>query len=249
MTQQRQSFLGLPLDTGYSITDLCNLLGKTGECRLITFITADTWASAAKKPEYIAQLEKMTAVIPAGMDVACALKKITGNDTSAICFEMHSLAAPFFKAAIENKNSIMLVGGEPAFDERVQDKLLIAFPELKIISTINGYGDFAPKITRVTEKNPDCVLVDFDGPRTIAFMLALKDAGYKGLVINSNGFFEETLQDDDFYPGWAKRWSIFFAYRLLAQPKTLLPKFIADYPAFAVPAIKALADKYIPKKN
>ncbi|MBY0429218.1 MAG: WecB/TagA/CpsF family glycosyltransferase [Alphaproteobacteria bacterium] len=248
MTQQRQSFLGLPIDTGYAIADICNLLGKTGECRLVTFVTADAWAIAAKQPEYAVQLSKMTAVIPAGCDVACAVKKLTGNDVNALCFEMYSLAAPFLKTVVEHKHSLMLVGGEPAIDERVQDKLHITHPDLNIISTVNGYGDVAPKIARVIEKNPDCVLVDFDGQRTDAFLIALKDAGYMGLAIACNGFFAETLQDDEFYPEWVKRWNLCFAYRLLAHPKTLLPKFIGDYPAFAVPVIKAFADKYLPKK-
>lgn len=253
MTQQRHSLLGLPLDTGYSIADVCNLLDQTGQCRLVTFINADAWATAASQPDYASQLEKMTVVLPAGTDVACAAHKLTGNDVSAICFEMHSLAAPFFKVVIEKKKSIMLVGGQPAIDERVQDKLHIANPELNIISTINGYGDFAPKIARVMEKNPDVVLVDFSGPRTDAFLIALKDAGYKGFAIACDGFFDETLRDDEFYPSWVKRWNLYFAYRLIAEPKTSLPKFVAAYPSFAIPAIKAIAnkltDKFLPKKN
>ncbi len=253
MTQQRHSFLGLPLDTGYSIADLCNLLNQTGECRLVTFVNTDSWALAAKQPEYLAQLEKMTAVIPAGCDVACAAKKLTSSDVTAICFEPHSLSTLFLKAVIEYKKTIMLVGGEPAIDERVQDKLHIAHPALSIISTANGYGDIAPKIVRVIEKNPDCVLVDLAGPRSDAFLIALKDAGYKGLAIACNGFFEETLRDDEFYPPWVKRWNFFFVYRLLSEPKTALSKFIGDYPAFAIPAMKAiankLADTYLPKKT
>ncbi len=231
------------MDIGIHIADCCALLGKTDECHLVTFMNASAWAVAKKRPDYAAQLEKMTSVIPASRDVACAVSKLTGNDTCAICFETHSLVTPFFKTAIEQKNTLMLVGGQPAIDERVHDKLLIRYPGLNIVSTINGYGDFAPKIALVIDKNPDCVLVDLNSPRSNAFLLALKDAGYKGLAIACDGFFDEALRDDDFYPEWVKRWNLFYAARLLSEPKTLLSQFIRDYPAFAFPAVKALVNK------
>jgi exopolysaccharide biosynthesis WecB/TagA/CpsF family protein len=249
MTPQRISFLGLTLDTGISIADICNLLGKKDAAYLLTFVNGASWALAAKQPEYISLLEQMSLVIPASLDVACAAKKLTGNTSSDICFETHSLATPFFKTAIDNKNSLMIVGGQPAIDERVHDKLNTQYPGIDIITSANGYGDIAPKIALVIEKNPDAVLVDYPCPKAEAFLIALKNVGYKGLAIACTGFFEETLRDDEFYPSWAKRWNIQFAYRLLAEPKTALPSFIGSYPAFAVTVCKAFADKYLPKKN
>lgn len=252
MTQQRISFLGLPLDVGYSIADLTALLTKKGDGKLVTFVRADAWAFAAKHPEFTEQLGKMDLVIPASFDIAYSAQQLHDTACTDVCFETHSLAAPFFKAAIEQHISVMLVGGQPAIDERVHDKLTAAYPGLNIPTTANGYGDIAPKIALILEKNPDVVLVDYAAGKAENFLIALKDAGYKGVAIAVTGFFDETLLDTEFYPEWAKKWNVQYTYRLLSQPGTLLSGFIGAYPSFAIPAVKALADKYkdkyLPKK-
>lgn len=248
MTQQRISFLGLPLDSGVTIDSLCALLGKHDGPNLVTFVDARSWDLAKKQPDYITQLEHMTMVLPATLDISCAAKKITGHDSAPICFETHSLAAPLFKTVAQNNNTLMLVGGQPAYDERVHDKLNVHYPALNIIATVNGYGDIMQKVALVIEKNPDCVLVDLAPSKAEGFLIALRDAGYKGLAIACSGFFEETLLDDEFYPSWVKRWNLFYAYRLAVDPKTQLTPFLKAYPAFAMPAAKALTKKYLPQK-
>ncbi len=252
MTQQRISFLGLPLDVGHTIADLATLLTKKGETKLVTFVRADAWALAAKQPEYVEQLNKMDLVLPASFDIAYSAQQLNDTPCTDICFETHSLAAPFFKAAVENKTSLVLIGGQPAIDERVHDKLSVHYAGLNIVATANGYGDIAPKIALILEKKPDVVLVDFAAGKAEAFLIALNDAGYKGIAIAVTGFFDETLLDTEFYPEWAKKWNVQYTYRLLSQPGTLLSGFIGAYPSFAIPAVKALADKYkekyLPKK-
>lgn len=229
--QQRISFLGLPLDVGHTIADLCNLLTTKGASKLVTFVHADAWALTKKQPEYLDQLNKMDLVIPASLDIAAAAQKLHDVTCTDICFETHSLAAPFFDAAAANNLSLMLIGGQPAIDERVHDKLSTFYPRLNIITTANGYGDIAPKIALILEKKPDCVLVDYPAGKAESFLLALKDAGFMGAVIAVTGFFDETLHDVEFYPEWVKRYKLHYAYRLFSEPSTLLSNFIGAYPA------------------
>ncbi len=249
MTQQRLSFLGLPLDVGYTVADLSTLFTQKSESKLVTFVHADAWAMAKKQPEYLDQLNKIDLVIPASLDIAASVQKLHNVTCTDICFENHSLAAPFFQAAVANTVSLMLIGGQPAIDERTHDKLSIYYPALNIIATANGYGDIAPKIALILEKKPDCVLVDYPAGKAENFLLALKDAGFKGVAIAVTGFFDETLRDSEFYPEWVKRYKAQYAYRLFSEPRTLLNNFIGAYPAFITPVIKAFIDKYSPKKN
>jgi N-acetylglucosaminyldiphosphoundecaprenol N-acetyl-beta-D-mannosaminyltransferase len=243
---ERIDFLGLPLDLGLTIEGICGELNRKGEIRLIGYVSPSSWAVANTHPEFLAALRQMTAIRAGGEGVARACRWLTGAPCPRISFDMTSLADPFFKAAMEAHASIILIGGDPVTDERMHEKLMRFYPELNVIATMHGFGDLEPKVASVMQQAPDAVIVGMGSPRQELFLIALRDAGYKGLAITCGGFFDQYLEAEHYYPAWIDRWNLRFAWRLYKEPRRLWRRYLIDYRIFVGRALAALAEKYLP---
>jgi N-acetylglucosaminyldiphosphoundecaprenol N-acetyl-beta-D-mannosaminyltransferase len=246
MTPQRIDFLDLPLDTGIAVEDLCQSLHEKSGMRMITFVNPASWALAERNPEFRAALDRMSLILPDGEGVASACRWLTGLPCPRISFDMTSLADPFFRKAVEKNISLMLAGGQPSVDENMAEKLKTAYPNLNIIGTVHGYGDIAPKAAAIVEKNPGAVIVGMGAPRQELFLLALRDAGYKGVAITCGGFFDQYLLDEDYYPRWIDKLNLRWLWRLYKEPARLWRRYLIDYQLFIWKTLKAFWNKYFP---
>jgi len=246
MTIQRINFLGLPLDAGAKIEDVCRLLRETGTPRLVTFINPQAWALARRFPKFIPSLNAMSLVLPDGQGVIWASRQLGVKDCTRISFDTTSLADVFFKTLAEDQSSLMLIGGNPGVDEAMHEKLRYHYPNIKILGTSHGFDDFAPKIQRIIASSPTAVVVGMGSPRQEEFLLALRDEGYPGFAITCGGFFDQYLEADYYYPQWVDRWNLRFAWRLYKEPRRLWRRYLIDYQVFIWTVLKALAQKYVP---
>lgn len=243
MAFKRIEFLGFPLDVGVDAEHICELLGKKGGPYLISFVNPAAWALAKRRPEYLEYLRQMSLNLADGEGVACTCRWLLNENCQRLSFDMSSLAPPFFKKAVEKGASIMLIGGKPGVDEEVQGKLQTYMPNIRIIGSQHGYGDIMPKVSAVIKAAPNAVIVGMGSPRQEAFLLALRDAGYKGLAITCGGFFDQYLSADPYYPGWIDQYNLRWAYRLYKEPGRLWRRYLIDYPRFLWRAFVAFAHK------
>lgn len=241
---KRVNLLGIPLDVGVSIGQVCQMLAEKKKACLVTFVNPAAWQMAEARPEYLPSLEQMTLILPDGEGVAFGCRTLMEEDCQRISFDMSSLADPFFKTAVEKGLSIMLVGGQPGVDETVQVKLHDNYPDLKILGTSHGYGDFGQKIEGILAKSPDAVIVGMGAPRQEAFLVALRDAGYKGMAITCGGFFDQYLASDPYYPKWVDQWNLRFVWRFYKEPRRLWRRYLIDYQLFVKRMVCALFEKY-----
>lgn len=247
MTSERIDFLGLPLNTGVTIADICALMKDKNGPHLVSFINPASWALSKRNADYGKALEGMSYVLPDGQGVALACRWLTGQKAPRISFDMSSLADPFFKAASEAGATVVLAGGKPGVDEHTQEKLRTHYPNLKIIGTQHGFAELAPKIVAILKLAPDAVVVGMGSPRQEMFLIALRASGYKGLAITCGGFFDQYLEADDYYPKWINQLHLRFAWRLFKEPKRLWRRYLIDYQLFIWRFLQALWGKYWPK--
>ncbi len=236
---KRITFLGLPLHVGVDRETVCRLLDDAGAMRMVTFINPWAWELAAKNSSYAPMLEQMTLVLPDGEGVARACRALMHENSRRISFDMTSLAAPFFRTLADHAKSLIIVGGKPGVDEAVAAKLRTRFQGLNILDSAHGYGDFAQKISGIMAKSPDAVIVGMGAPRQEAFLLALRDAGYKGLAITCGGFFDQYLISDNYYPEWIDHLDLRFLYRMYKEPRRLWRRYLIGYQPFIARVIKA----------
>ncbi len=241
---RRIDFLGLPLDPGLTIDDVCAELRRKDEARLIGYISPASWAVARRHPEYLAALHQMTMIRAGGEGVTRVYRWLTGRPCPRVNFDMTSLADPFFRAAIAGKDTLLLAGGAPGVAEEVRAKLAKAYPGLNVVGTIHGYGDVVKMAEQAAARTPDVVIAAMGSPKQELFLIALRGAGYRGLAITCGGFFDQYLEADDYYPHWINRWNLRFAWRLFKEPRRLWRRYLVDYQIFIWCALKALLRKW-----
>ncbi|HEU0117050.1 MAG TPA: WecB/TagA/CpsF family glycosyltransferase [Alphaproteobacteria bacterium] len=242
MSFKRISFFGLPLDVNGSADDICNLVGEKNPASFITILEPDAWHLAKNNPEYVENLNKLSTVVTDGRFVAFACQFFTRLKCQSMSFDMTSLAKPFFQAAVKAKASIAIVGGQPRDDEDVQEKLKKYFPGIEIVETTHGFGEFAPKIELILAKKPKIVIAAIGAPRQEAFLLALRDAGFKGVAIGCGRFIDHYVEPVDYneYPEWVDQYHLAPLYRLYREPQRLWQRYIFQYGYFAVLVVKGL---------
>jgi N-acetylglucosaminyldiphosphoundecaprenol N-acetyl-beta-D-mannosaminyltransferase len=245
MAIQRTYFLGLPLDTGVTLEDVCGFLQDVKkETRFVTFVSPQAWAIARRQPEYRSALNQMSFVLPDGEAVAHACRWVTGLPVRRISFDLTSLAEPFFAAAEAAMVPLMLVGGDPGVDESMQEELKKKYTDLKIVGTAHGFGDQASKIADVMARKAKVVVVSMEPVHQENFMIALREAGFKGLAISCNDLFGYYIKPETHYPQWIDRLNLRSIWRLYKEPGKLWRRYLVDYPYYFGLVIWALAEKY-----
>lgn len=245
MAFTRISFFGLPLDVRGNTADLLATMDRTDTSFLVTMVQPDAWKIAADDPTYRPLLDQMSLVLPDGLGVAAACHLITGEKCHSYSFDMTGLAKSFFEKAAQQKTPLVLVGGQPGDDEDARVKLAQHFPNVNIIETMHGYGDFESKIAMVLAKAPHIVLVSMDSPRQEAFMVAMRKAGFKGSAIGCGTFFVDYISAVDYcdYPEWAARYHLAPLYKLLKKPNRLWKRYYKSYRCFYLLLLAELAKK------
>jgi N-acetylglucosaminyldiphosphoundecaprenol N-acetyl-beta-D-mannosaminyltransferase len=234
MAFTRITFLGLPLDAGVDADDIIAMPGGSKTTRLVTFIGPEAWALAKKNPTYPDMLGSMSLVVVDGFGVALACLLLAGHKCLPVSFDMTSLAKSFFATAAEKRIPLTLVGGQPREDEDAREKLVKAFPDITIVDTIHGYGEFEPKVTAIMGKAPGAVVVSMESPRQEEFMLALRDAGYRGIAVGAGSFIENYASDIDYqdFPTWVGDYYLTPFYKLYKDPKRLWQRYYFGYRYF-----------------
>jgi len=227
------NFLSLPLTAVSGMEEVCFGAFSGRESALITFVNPQSWAKAEQNPEYVKALEQMDMVLPDGYGVTLAYRLLRREPCKRISFDMTSLAGPFFETAQREGRSVMLVGGKPGVASAVAAKLVNNYPRLKIVGMEDGFRPFAELSVSIMAKNPDAVIVGMGVPRQELFLVALREAGFKGLGITCGGFFDQYLEAERYYPAWIDRLNLRFAYRLYKEPRRLWRRYLIGYRIFA----------------
>ena len=249
MSFQRISFLGLPLDVGGNINDFCELLREKKTLRLVTFVGPGAWSQAANNSTYASDLERMSLVLPGGLGTVLICKLFAREKCNPLGLDVVPFAKTFFETVATLKLSLGLVGGRPGVEDDVHVKLALRYPDLKFGQTMHGFGDVKAKIATLMTKPPDVLIVGMPSPRKEAFLVALRDAGYKGFVLADSDFFDHfelypNVMPVDTCPAWVDQNNLRSLYRLYKHPQSMWRRYVIDYPSFVIMAAKTLIDGF-----
>jgi len=234
MAKQRALFLGLPLDADADVQTVCNMLHDKSSPHGVTFVNPYAWAVAKRDPEYLLALGNMSLVLADGHGIACAYRWLLKGKCPRISFDMTSLADAFFKRALAENATLVLVGGKPGVGEAVGAKLVKYYPGIRVVGALDGYSPVETGIERIMMLKPDVVVVGMGVPKQESFLQALRDAGYNGFAITCGGFFDQYLAScgNRYYPEWIDRLNLRFLYRLCKEPRRLWRRYLIDYRVF-----------------
>jgi len=232
MKPLRLTFLGLPLNAGTTIDSICQLIAKRDEASTITFINPQSWAMVRRRPDYLEDLKRIDYVLPDGAGVSKACNFVTRLACPRVSFDMSSLAGPFFEALCREKADVMLVGSKPGVTDQVARKLRQRYADIRITGCDDGYGPVEGKVAHILKRNPRVVIIGMGVPYQEKALLALREAGFRGIAITCGGFFDQYLQAEAYYPAWVDRFNLRFAYRIYKEPARLWRRYLIDYQVF-----------------
>ena len=201
---------------------------------LYTFLNHYSYLLARKNPELFSSFDE----IHCDGIVLCLFLRLIGIHKKRKSFDMTSLAPQVFNLAAAKGKSIYFIGGEPGVAEVAVGKFIEAYPQLQVAGIRRGF--FASSLEReqdlkeIALKNPDFVIASMGTPHQEQLLVDLKKAGWRGYGYTSGGFFHQTAKAGlRYYPDWADRFNLRWAFRIADEPK-LLKRYTLDFVKFLV---------------
>jgi N-acetylglucosaminyldiphosphoundecaprenol N-acetyl-beta-D-mannosaminyltransferase len=241
----RTRTLGIRVDAIADTQNRSLLLDVLSQKRaaLFTFVNPASLATLKRDSQYQYLLDEFDVVLPDGIGMCWAIRRLHGFPAARVSFDSTSLAPFVFRHACGNGLTVALVGGRPGVAERAAHQLSNAFPGLAIAATLDGYGDHASKIRVLNALSPSVVVCGMGAGAQERFLISLAQSGWAGAGFTCGGYLDQLANGLHYYPRWVDAANLRAAYRLFKEPRRLTQRYIADYTYFATHLGRALLSR------
>lgn len=208
--------------------------------KIYTFLNPVSYLTALDHKELFEQFD---GIFGDGSILVAAIRLIYGKMVTRRSFDMTSLAPELLKYAEANGKSVYVVASR---QDQIEKAILIfqeRYPRLIVAGYRNGYfsseTEQEVEARHIVNVSPDFLIIGMGALMQERFLLKVKGVGYRGIGFTCGGFIHQTANDEiDYYPAWADRMNLRFAYRMFnekhtrkryAQAALLFPlRFIAE---------------------
>jgi exopolysaccharide biosynthesis WecB/TagA/CpsF family protein len=231
------ALFGLSLSKARSLEHAFNLVqelftAEPARASLVTFANPLGVRIAAGDQGYRRNLGRMDLVFCDGIALAVAARRLGRFPMERISFDSTSLAPKLFEFATAKKYSIALVGGRPGVADVAARRLAAVYPGISILAALDGYRPQHELISDVSRLSPQIVICGMGAPRQEEFLVALADAGWKGVGFTCGGYFDHLGQGFQFYPALLDRLNLRWLYRIAREPRRIGYRAIVEYGPF-----------------
>ncbi len=246
------SLFGLPLSKAQSLEDAFYLVRKLfatrpDRARLVTFVNPYSVRVATCDESYLRNLEKMDLVFCDGIGLAVAARQLHRFPMERVSFDSTSLAPPVFELAAWQKYSTVLLGSKPGVAEIAAKRIADNYPGISIIGVMDGYRPRQELIDWVCRLSPEIVICGMGAPRQEAFLVALADAGWKGVGFTCGGYLDHLCKGFHYYPALVDRLNLRWLYRLAREPRRLVYRNVVEHGPFWAALAHGLLDRGLHK--
>ena len=240
--------LGLPLtrlDGESRVVELMQQAWSKNRSLLVTFVNPHAWTTVRRDTTYAPLLGEMDLVLPDGIAVARVASMLLGGGCARMSFDASSLYHPVFEALNDGGKRLFVIGAAPgvalAATERMQD----AYPEIGIVGCLDGFTEREEAVRLILAANPDMVLCGMGAPHQERLVLALREAGYRGVAFTCGGFLDQLAHAEAYYPGWVDRLELRWAWRIWKEPRRLWRRYAIEYLPFIRASLVGLARRFV----
>ena len=246
------ALFGLPLSRARSLEHAFALVrelftSESDRARLVTFANPLGVRIAAGDEGYRTNLQRMDFVFCDGIALAVAARRLRRFPMERISFDSTSLAPKLFEFATTQKYTIVLLGGRPGVADTAARRLAAVYPGISIIAAMDGYRPQRELIDTVSSLNPTIVVCGMGAPRQEEFLVALADAGWKGVGFTCGGYFDHLGQGFQFYPPLLDRLNLRWLYRIAREPRRIGYRAVIEYGPFWLALAQGLLDRGRPR--
>jgi len=199
---------------------------------LVTFTNPGVVPLARRSASYQRSLREFDVILPDGIGMCIAITWLHGLAAKRVSFDTTSLAPALFARAQARNLRIVLVGGVPLVAEKARAQIIAHYPGIQIAAAFDGFGDLAAKADAVSEIRPDIVICGMGSIRQEAFLIELRQQGWRGWGFTCGGYLDQLVGGMTYYPRWVDATNLRWAYRLLREPGRLWRRYFIDYPHF-----------------
>lgn len=165
-------------------------------------------------------MDKNITVVADGIGVTKAAKKLQINDIHKI--PGIDIANYLLKVSNEKKLKISLVGATKEVNQLLVEKINNDFPNIKIISSIDGYdNEKEKKFEESLKLNPDIIMVALGIPKQELFINKYYAKAKKGVFIGVGGSFDVISGSKKRAPKFFLKTNTEWLYRIVREPSRL----------------------------
>ena len=192
------------------------------EGSIITFLNPVSYLEARRKIELFSEFD---GIFADGSVLVAAIRLLYGQKVCRRSFDMTSVAPFIFSFAEQNGKSIYLVASHQEEVEKAVAIFKSQYPRLIFAGYRDGYfsseEDIKKEILHILNVNPDFLIVGMGILAQEKFLLAAKEAGFRGIGFTCGGFVHQTAKSElEYYPHWVDKLNLRFLYRMYKEKHT-----------------------------
>ena len=190
--------------------------------KVYTYLNPVSYLTALDNKELFSQMD---GIFADGGLLVKAIKLLYGKQVTRRSFDMTSMAPELFAYAAEHGKTVYIVASKQEQVEKAVEIFRERYPNVKFAGYRNGYfaseEEMNQEAGRITELNPDFLIVGMGALMQEKFLLKVKRAGYLGIGFTCGGFIHQTSKNEiDYYPAWVDKTNLRFMYRMWKEPHT-----------------------------
>ncbi|MDD9912571.1 MAG: WecB/TagA/CpsF family glycosyltransferase [Alphaproteobacteria bacterium] len=240
---KNKRLFGLSVTIGTKMSAVLEQISEAIEQKkgiFITFVNPYVYAVAREDSNYVELLDQHDLILSDGIGVKKALDMFSDEENERISFDNTSLASTLFPLAAEKGWKVVLVGGKPGITEKAGEVLKKDVADIQVVGCLDGYTNPEENQKKVMALKPDVVVCGMGVPRQEAFIMGLKELGFKGAALTCGGFFDQTAASGvQYYPVWVDRYNVRWIYRLAKEPRRLARRYLWEYRVFVISVLLA----------
>ena len=190
--------------------------------RVYTFLNPVSYLSALDEKAMFAHFD---GIFADGSILVAAIKTVYGRSVTRRSFDMTSLAPELLSYAETHNKSVYIVASRQDQVEKAVGIFMERYPKLDVVGYRNGYfaseSEMDKEAERIAALDPDFLIVGMGIVMQERFLLKVHGNGYQGVGFTCGGFIHQTAKNEiDYYPAWADKLNLRFAYRMYKEKHT-----------------------------
>ena len=242
---QKREFLGIGLSClpDEAFVEAVRQAVETRSRLTISFINPDYVLRGHRTPGLLEKMNRFDIVLPDGWGIVLGGRLLglpvpdrQGNDD--ICPKMFALSA-------ERGFANFLFGCSEGTPEKAAANLAGTFPGIPIAGTLHGYwdvvrghpgaydeADIDMMVTAINEAKPDILHVSIPTPMQQTWVWQVADRLDVPVIITGGSYLDHLAERVYWYPPWALKLPLAWAYRLTREPGRLWKRYSLEYLAY-----------------
>lgn len=209
----------------------------------VTFCNPLTIKILHQNSEFIKVLESFDHVFPDGMLLAKAASRIVGRTIPRLSFDGNSLAATIFNICQTHHLRLGIIGSRPEVIERA--RFFLQDNGLAVEYYRSGFFDNPDAVQQsysaIQANTCDVVIVGMGGGMQEDYIMGLIESGWSGTAFTCGGYFDQLAERGfRYYPDIVNKLHLRALFRMVNEPKRLIPRYTVDYWPFYKEAFSAL---------